>query len=688
MTLKRGLIFSFILFIAACSSVQKPHHTQYDANDSGVYRGLASVGGFDYDPRRGSPSEYDSGPAKDSKWVELFGSVPNYRALGKKIMGGSGEKFRWIFGPMWYRGRLSENSVQVFVVGQEGAQDENVTNRAFTGSTGTRVQKFLNHLGIYRSYLFMNTFVYTIFGQLEPDNPKFAWMEQGETSPIVKYRHGLFDHMAETNSESLSLIMGVGSGGKNSVATWINSRGGKCAPDYDLQKCDTSGMVAWFKKNKGITLKNPILVIGVPHPGGANPNLGGEAALQNIIRGFTNAAKRVAAFKTENPKWLPSDEDEKLSPSDLLKRLNADFKYGHAPIPFRDFAFGTNWRMGSKGTSSNRWGQDSIQIFSDAGTYNDKSSKYAKVSDEDSGFTVDKKQLAGMKTTDVPYEPPKYYSNDRSHGQAYDYGPCGHFNSFSESCKIADALMDWPDFESLPAQGISHTSFGHGSIYRGQLDHAQILVLADQESNDDLFSGRALTGTNGQRFQKFLFTTGVNSNYAIIRTLPIDTLGMPESSVIELATDEAIVKTHQNIIENILAKNKTKVFLTLGPVAKALSEKLKVPSTIQKFHLDTPSTSSHVSKWNDIAKKVAQAIGSESKGSYDGKLMTIPRSDLPFHSRWWMGSSGTRSARGEGAEKGNYYRVTSPYWVTKLPSQPLTSSETKEVESAMKDMGF
>ena len=106
-----------------------------------------------YDARRGSPAEYDAGAPADSKWIELFGSTPNYRALGIEALGGKAkvdEKFRWEFGPMWYRGRLTPESVKVFVVGQEGAQDENVSNRAFTGSTGTRTQRFLNHLGIYR----------------------------------------------------------------------------------------------------------------------------------------------------------------------------------------------------------------------------------------------------------------------------------------------------------------------------------------------------------------------------------------------------------------------------------------------------------------------------------------------------------------------------------------------------------
>ena len=102
---------------------------------------------------RGSPAEYDAGAPKDSEWFRLYGDTPNYRAIGIHTLGGQAmydEKFRWQMGPMWYRGRLTPQSVKAFIVGQEGAQDENVSNRAFTGSTGTRVQKFLNHMGIYR----------------------------------------------------------------------------------------------------------------------------------------------------------------------------------------------------------------------------------------------------------------------------------------------------------------------------------------------------------------------------------------------------------------------------------------------------------------------------------------------------------------------------------------------------------
>jgi hypothetical protein len=80
------------------------------------------------DWRRGNRWDYDAGAPKDSKWPDLFAETPNYRAFGKAVIGGSGEKFRWKMGPMWYRGRLEPNKVKIFIIGQEGAQDENVLN--------------------------------------------------------------------------------------------------------------------------------------------------------------------------------------------------------------------------------------------------------------------------------------------------------------------------------------------------------------------------------------------------------------------------------------------------------------------------------------------------------------------------------------------------------------------------------
>ena len=68
--------------------------------------------------------------------------TPNYRGLGKAVL--SKEAFRWHHGPMFFRGRL-DGSARVVLVGQEGAQDESLSHRSFTGGTGARMQHFLRH---------------------------------------------------------------------------------------------------------------------------------------------------------------------------------------------------------------------------------------------------------------------------------------------------------------------------------------------------------------------------------------------------------------------------------------------------------------------------------------------------------------------------------------------------------------
>lgn len=677
--MKKNLLVLPILAIATLISCT--HKFRNPSNDEAAVTPVATVASTNvalkYDLRRGSPAEYDAGAPADSKWIELYGSTPNYRSFGVEILGGQpkyDEKFRWVFGPMWYRGRLTPESVKVFVVGQEGAQDENVSNRAFTGSTGTRVQKFLNHLGIYQSYLFMNTFVYTINGQLE-DAPEFKWIEQGEGSPVVTYRHKLFDYMLETNSQTVALFMGVGRGGKSSLATWINSRGGKCNPSADLRTCDTSGMAEWFKKNKNIEIKNKILAIGVPHPGGANPNLGGDEQLQNIIRGFTNAATRVATFKEENKDWLQADSQEQLKLDELIARMKSPFKYGHAPIPFRDFAFNTNWRMGSRGTTSNRWGADSIQVFSDVGVYNDKSSKFTKPTEQNSGLNAKKTALVEMTENDLAYESPRY--NPGQNNLTYDFGPCAQSE---KTCALSQALVSWPDLASVGIKSISHPSLGYFGTYRGRAKNAKVFILADQTSHDDFFSTRAITGADGQKLQSFLNVIATPQQYFIARTLPVDTLGVATTDLIKGALQPSMMETYQRIYSAVSDQSEIKIVIAIGPVAKAVIQNMKFSPqilTVPMEYSDTAST------WNNSAATIANHLGQQKVGNYEGQLTTIPRIDLPYHTRWWMGSSGDRAARGEGSGLGNYYRVWAPYWVSQLYPKPLTLAEKSEVKSQM-----
>ncbi|MEK6625656.1 MAG: hypothetical protein AABY86_11845, partial [Bdellovibrionota bacterium] len=357
---------------------------------------------------RGDLSEYDAGAPKNSKWPDLFAETPNYRAFGQAVIGGQGEKFRWIMGPMWYRGRLTPNSVKVFVVGQEGAQDENVSNRSFTGSTGTRMQKLLNYIGIDRSYLFMNTFVYTITGQYSlfdddrtnaakvAEQKRLLWLAQDEESIVVKHRHALFNYMLETNSDTVELVIGVGTAGKDSVATWFRSQGSECTSSLLNSKyCEGQGAL------KGV------YAIGVAHPGAASARNGGAGAADKLQADFQNKASVVAGLISKKNINLPTDPG-------MSRSFSKNFVYGHASIPHRDFAYGTTFRMGEDGTASNRRGQDSIQIYSKNGCYNNTKKEGGRCSDtavHDVKYDTPKDLLGRapkeMAKGDVPYESPK-----------------------------------------------------------------------------------------------------------------------------------------------------------------------------------------------------------------------------------------------------------------------------------------
>ena len=81
------------------------------------------------------------------------------------------DQFRLEWGPIFHRGRL-DGSARVLVIGQDPAQHESVVRRVLVGEAGSRVQGLLAKLGITRSYVFINTYLYSVYGSVKAKTRK------------------------------------------------------------------------------------------------------------------------------------------------------------------------------------------------------------------------------------------------------------------------------------------------------------------------------------------------------------------------------------------------------------------------------------------------------------------------------------------------------------------------------------
>jgi uracil-DNA glycosylase len=585
---------------------------------------------------RGFPWEFDPGPAANGAWAELLAETPNYRGIGVAWSGN--EEFRWHFGPMFYRGRLDGGAAKVMIVGQEGAQDESLAHRSFTGGTGGRMQHVLNHLGITHSYLFLNTFVYPIFGQYDDGLRPLA---QDPRSPIVLHRHKIFDLAASRHD--LRLVIAVGTAAKESVATWVQSHGGDADP-RKLHEAD------------GDAIKSGLRIVGVLHPGSATSGTG------PIIADFKAALGRIDAWIAADPGWLPVDSDGERQPASA-------FEYRNAPIPFRDFPFGAPWRLGFGTTTSNRRDdQVAIQLFSSDGRYNND------------GVTLTYPALSGTSNEgysddpgDLPYEPPK-----QNFGE-FDRGPSATFAKLLQGGRSA---FPWPDFTTLGLP--AHPSFGFGPIVRGRLTNPSILVLADQASHDDLFTARALTGEAGQRLQGFLDAAGIDRRYAVLRTLPVNALGAPAAKV-RAAVDDPKV---QALLREAIAKADPRVVLAVGPNATRIVDAV-TPSNAATITMKAWGSTA-LTDWRRALHDLSSQTYTKDHAAtftWDGNRLQIPRADLPYGTLRWQATSGNRAVQAKigGSPSRDYFKIVMPPWAAKLAPAALSTSEQKAIDELRGD---
>jgi hypothetical protein len=92
------------------------------------------------------------------------------------------DSFRVEWGPIFHRGRL-DGTARLLVIGQDPAQHEAVVRRILIGTAGHRTQGLIAKLGFTRSYVMINTFLYSVYGQSGGDQHK-------DDPGIVEYRNG------------------------------------------------------------------------------------------------------------------------------------------------------------------------------------------------------------------------------------------------------------------------------------------------------------------------------------------------------------------------------------------------------------------------------------------------------------------------------------------------------------------
>src|SRR4030095_4696772 len=93
--------------------------------------------------------------------------------------------FRLEWGPIFHRGRL-DGSARVLIIGQDPATHETIVRRILVGEAGQRVQGFLAKLGIERSYVMVNVFLYSVFGQGGGNRHR-------NDPPLIAYRNRWLD---------------------------------------------------------------------------------------------------------------------------------------------------------------------------------------------------------------------------------------------------------------------------------------------------------------------------------------------------------------------------------------------------------------------------------------------------------------------------------------------------------------
>ncbi len=135
---------------------------------------------------------FDPGPVGEP-YASLIGAYP-----GADVY--PADSFRVEWGPIFHRGRL-DGSARLLIIGQDPAQSETIVRRILVGAAGHRTQGLMAKLGFDRSYVLVNTFLYSVYGQSGGDQHK-------DDAGIVAYRNDWLRTIFGANQIEAVLALG------------------------------------------------------------------------------------------------------------------------------------------------------------------------------------------------------------------------------------------------------------------------------------------------------------------------------------------------------------------------------------------------------------------------------------------------------------------------------------------------
>jgi len=122
------------------------------------------------------------------------------------------DQFRVEWGPIFHRGRL-DGSAHILVIGQDPAQHESIARRVLVGEAGRRLQGFLAKLGINRSYVIINTYLYSVYGSVKASTQK--------SQALISYRNQWLDALLSHNP--IECVVALGQAADKAWKSWLET---------------------------------------------------------------------------------------------------------------------------------------------------------------------------------------------------------------------------------------------------------------------------------------------------------------------------------------------------------------------------------------------------------------------------------------------------------------------------------